>query len=121
LRNNRRILTRDEARTFYDRFGRKRDWHSIYEGRVLNDLITGGAFERVRSVLELLPAEEIVILLAEARRVPTPYGRLCLIILTHGTGLFSRFVVWLWKRAHAIRPRFAGGCRPVDLRQPLRV
>ena len=185
------MLTRDEARAFYDRFGRKQDWQSIYEGRALHDLITGGAFEQARSVLEigcgtgtfaaellahrlpptatylgteisstmvslakekmapygdraevrltdgaprlpfadgsfdrfvanyvldLLPAEEIVILLAEARRVLTPDGRLCLISLTHGTGPFSRLVVWLWKRAHAISARFVGGCRPVDLR-----
>jgi len=27
------MLTRDEARAFYDRFGRKQDWQSIYERR----------------------------------------------------------------------------------------
>jgi ubiquinone/menaquinone biosynthesis C-methylase UbiE len=185
------MLSRDEARAFYDRFGHKQDWQSIYEGRALRELIIGGAFERARSVLEigcgtgsfaagllehrlpptatylgteisstmlalareriapyadratvrltdgeprlrypdgafdrfvanyvldLLPAEEIVILLAEARRLLTPDGRLCLISLTHGTGPFSRLVVWLWKRAHGISPRFVGGCRPIDLR-----
>ncbi len=47
------MLTRDEARAFYDRFGRKQDWQSIYEGRALRDLIRGGAFERARSVLEI--------------------------------------------------------------------
>jgi ubiquinone/menaquinone biosynthesis C-methylase UbiE len=185
------MLSRDEARAFYDRFGHKQDWQSIYEGRALRDLIAGGAFERARSVLEigcgtgsfaaellehrlppdatylgteisstmlglareklapyadratvrltdgeprlpypdgtfdrfvanyvldLLPESEIVILLAEARRVLTPDGRLCLISLTNGTGPFSRFVVWLWRRAHAWSARFVGGCRPVDLR-----
>jgi ubiquinone/menaquinone biosynthesis C-methylase UbiE len=185
------MLSRDEAREYYDRFGHKQDWQSIYEGRALRDLITGGAFEEARAVLEigcgtgsfaaeileqrlpreasylgteirstmlglareklapyadrasvvltngdprlpypddafdrfvanyvldLLPAQEIVILLAEARRVLAPEGRLCLISLTNGTGPFSHFVVWLWKRAHAMSARFVGGCRPIDLR-----
>ena len=33
------MLTRDEARAFYDRFGSKQDWQSIYEGRALRDLM----------------------------------------------------------------------------------
>jgi ubiquinone/menaquinone biosynthesis C-methylase UbiE len=184
------MLSRDEARAFYDRFGRRQDWQSIYEGRALHHLIAAGAFEKARAVLEigcgtgafaadllerhlppsttylgteisttmatlakgriapwaaraevrltdgaprlpfpdgafdrfvanylldLLPGEEIVTLLAEAHRVLAPGGRLCLLSLTHGAGPFSRFVVWLWQRAHALRPRLVGGCRPVDL------
>ncbi|HSD11768.1 MAG TPA: class I SAM-dependent methyltransferase [Candidatus Binatia bacterium] len=67
-------------------------------------------------VLDLLPAEDIVLLVQEAHRVLTPDGRLCLVSLTHGTTSISRLVSRVWTRVHGRRPNWVGGCRPIGLR-----
>jgi SAM-dependent methyltransferase len=71
-------------------------------------------------VLDLLPAEEIHSLLAEAHRVLAKDGRLCLISLTHGKTRLSRLVIWGWVRLHSVRPILVGGCRPIELLEFLR-
>ncbi len=48
-----RILSPDEARAFYDRFGRSQDRQAFYEDRALLDLEAHGSFEEAESVLEL--------------------------------------------------------------------
>jgi ubiquinone/menaquinone biosynthesis C-methylase UbiE len=66
-------------------------------------------------VLDLLPPEDIEVVMQEAHRVLVPQGRLCLISLTHGFSILSRAVVWLWRRVFAFRPVLVGGCRPLML------
>jgi ubiquinone/menaquinone biosynthesis C-methylase UbiE len=66
-------------------------------------------------VLDLLTLEDIKIVLEEAHRILVPGGRLCLISLTHGSGPFSRTLIWLWKLLFSVRPSLVGGCRPIKL------
>lgn len=47
-----RLLSHGEARAFYDRFGAKQDLQAFYESRAVAVLLTQGAFESARSVVE---------------------------------------------------------------------
>jgi ubiquinone/menaquinone biosynthesis C-methylase UbiE len=47
------VLTRSQAQTFYDRFGRKQDAQAFYEDAALDDLVAHAAFEKAESVFEL--------------------------------------------------------------------
>jgi ubiquinone/menaquinone biosynthesis C-methylase UbiE len=47
-----RTLTPEEAKAFYDRFGKKQDSQAFYEARALNELLANGAFNEARSVFE---------------------------------------------------------------------
>lgn len=47
------ILTRSQAQSFYDRFGRKQDRQAYYEDAALDDLIAHAAFEQAGKVFEL--------------------------------------------------------------------
>jgi ubiquinone/menaquinone biosynthesis C-methylase UbiE len=47
------VLTRSQAQTFYDRFGRKQDAQAFYENAALKDLIAHAAFEQAEKVFEL--------------------------------------------------------------------
>jgi ubiquinone/menaquinone biosynthesis C-methylase UbiE len=46
------VLTRSQARTFYDRFGKKQDTQAFYEDAALDDLIAHAAFEQAEKVFE---------------------------------------------------------------------
>jgi ubiquinone/menaquinone biosynthesis C-methylase UbiE len=184
------MLSREQVRSFYDRFGTKQDWQRFYEGPAIRDLLAHGAFERGRAifelgcgtgwfaqelltryltesatyvcfdlsstmvtlarnrlakfgkrvdvhltdgslklplpdlqfdrfvsnyVLDLLPPEDIHVVLQEAHHILTPGGRLCLISLTGGFSPLSRTLIWLWKLLFSVRPSLVGGCRPVEL------
>lgn len=47
------MLTRSQARTFYDRFGAKQDTQAFYEDAALDDLIAHAQFEQADSIFEL--------------------------------------------------------------------
>jgi ubiquinone/menaquinone biosynthesis C-methylase UbiE len=47
------VLTRSQARTFYDRFGKKQDTQAFYEDAALDVLIAHAAFEQADKVFEL--------------------------------------------------------------------
>ena len=47
------VLTRSQAQSFYDRFGKKQDSQGYYEDAALDDLIGHAAFEQAASVFEL--------------------------------------------------------------------
>jgi ubiquinone/menaquinone biosynthesis C-methylase UbiE len=47
------VLTRSQARIFYDRFGRKQDSQAFYEDAALDDLVSHAEFERAEKVFEL--------------------------------------------------------------------
>jgi len=66
-------------------------------------------------VLDLLSEENIRTFFAEAHRVLTPGGKLCLSSLTRGITLPSRIVSSLWMAIFRIRPSLVGGCRPIRL------
>jgi ubiquinone/menaquinone biosynthesis C-methylase UbiE len=66
-------------------------------------------------VLDLLAETDSRAVLAEARRVLVPTGRLCLASLTFGRTPLSRLVAGLWTRLFALRPQLVGGCRPIAL------
>jgi ubiquinone/menaquinone biosynthesis C-methylase UbiE len=47
------VLTRSQARIFYDLFGKRQDSQSFYEDAALDDLIAHAAFEQSEKVFEL--------------------------------------------------------------------
>jgi ubiquinone/menaquinone biosynthesis C-methylase UbiE len=47
------VLTRAQARAFYDRFGKKQDAQSFYEDAALDELVAQGAFEQAEKIFEL--------------------------------------------------------------------
>jgi len=186
------MLSHDEARAFYDRFGAKQDLQRVYEDPAIAKLLAHAGFRQASSVVELgcgtgrlaerilrewlppdatyvgldvsetmvglargrlrpwatrarvertdgsvrlalpderfdrflstyvidlLPEEEIAVVLTEARRLLTRGGLLCLASLTYGETALSRAVSALWTRVHARRPALLGGCRPVRLQE----
>ena len=46
------VLTRSQARTFYNRFGKKQDTQAFYEDAALDDLIAHAAFDQAEKVFE---------------------------------------------------------------------
>ena len=46
------VLTRSQARTFYNRFGKKQDTQAFYEDAALDDLIAHATFEQAEKVFE---------------------------------------------------------------------
>lgn len=80
-----------------------------------------GAFDRAFSsyVLDLIPANDIPLMLSEMRRVLRDDGLLVLVSLTEGTTLPSRALIAAWKGFYRVSPYALGGCRPVRLTHPL--
>jgi ubiquinone/menaquinone biosynthesis C-methylase UbiE len=76
-----------------------------------------GQYDRVVStyVLDLLSRDDIAAVLAEARRVLSPGGLVCLVSATHGRTTPQRLVMGLATRLHALSPTLVGGCRAIDL------
>lgn len=66
-------------------------------------------------VLDLLSDTDIRQLIAEARRVLRPGGKLCLVSLSHGVSVTSRLVIALWSTIFRMSPSLVGGCRPIEL------
>jgi len=62
-------------------------------------------------VLDILSPDDIRSILAEAHRILTYDGRLCLISLTHGATPYARLRSWVFR----IWPQLLGGCRPISL------
>jgi len=75
------------------------------------------AYDRFIStyVLDLLPEDEIAVVLREAGRILGPGGLLCLCGLSSGSGLVSRTVAKAWTMLHGLSPALVGGCRPIEL------
>lgn len=104
------------ARDRVARFGDRAEVRLAPENAPQLDVPTGG-FDRFVStyVMDLLSPEDIARVLAEAHRILSPGGRLCLAGLTHGSTAVSRTVSWLWGHIHQWRPQVVGGCRPLTL------
>jgi ubiquinone/menaquinone biosynthesis C-methylase UbiE len=47
-----RMLSHQQAKAFYDRFGKKQDWQGFYEDVATEALIRNGAFKKARAVVE---------------------------------------------------------------------
>ena len=83
--------------------------------------IPDASFDRFLAtyVFDLLDPAYSRQLIAEAHRVLIPRGLLCTVNLTHGTGVFSRFVSRLWAGICFRYPKLVGGCRPIHLTELL--
>jgi ubiquinone/menaquinone biosynthesis C-methylase UbiE len=66
-------------------------------------------------VLDLLPEPTSQRVIAEAHRVLSADGLLCLVGVTHGVTPLSRLVMSIWLRLFAWKPSLVGGCRPTRL------
>lgn len=66
-------------------------------------------------VLDLLAPDFIEQLLAEARRLLVPGGKLCLVRLTFGVTSLSRAVCYAWQGLWNFSPAILGGCHPIEL------
>jgi ubiquinone/menaquinone biosynthesis C-methylase UbiE len=66
-------------------------------------------------VLDLLSEADIDAIVAEAHRMLTPGGLLCLAGLSKGTAWHTKMIAKVWATVHALAPELVGGCRPVDL------
>jgi ubiquinone/menaquinone biosynthesis C-methylase UbiE len=66
-------------------------------------------------VIDLLSHEDAKTLIAEARRVLTSDGLLCVASLTRGASFGSRIVSTLWSGVHKVNPNLLGGCRPIEM------
>jgi ubiquinone/menaquinone biosynthesis C-methylase UbiE len=77
-----------------------------------------GAFDRfvANYVFELLSPDYAAAVLAEAHRILSPNGKLCLVSLGCGTSGPAGFVTTLWKAVWKWKPALVGGCRPSELR-----
>lgn len=89
----------------------------LVEGDTVRLPFASASVDRLFSayVLDLLPAPDLPVVLAEFRRVLRPGGRLALVSLTHGVTLPSRLFVAGWRLGLRIAPRRFGGCRPLQL------
>jgi hypothetical protein len=76
-----------------------------------------GAFDRFLStyVLDLLSADDIGVVLAEAHRLLAPHGRLCLVSATRGRTAVERLVMGAADGVHRLAPQLVGGCRAIEL------
>ena len=66
-------------------------------------------------VLDLLSEEDILLVFAEAHRVLTAGGKLCLVSLREGVTFPSKIVSLIWMTLFRIRASLVGGCRPIRL------
>lgn len=75
------------------------------------------SFDRVYGayIFDLLPEENIRVVLASIYRLLRPGGRLVIAALTEGTGILSKALIGAWKAAYSLSPIFLGGCRPLQL------
>lgn len=75
------------------------------------------AYDRFVStyVLDLMSEEAIAAVLAGAGRLLRRGGLLCLVSLTHGHSLLTKFVSAAWGAVHRFNPKLVGGCRPIEL------
>ena len=80
-----------------------------------------GSFDRFVTtyVLDLLDDATIRGVLAEAHRVLSRGGLVCIASLADGAGPVSRFVSGAWKVLYSVRPQIVGGCRPIRVRDHL--
>jgi deazaflavin-dependent oxidoreductase (nitroreductase family) len=67
-------------------------------------------------VLDLLSPDDIALVFAEARRVLSPGGLLCVTSLGHGTTSTSRAISRVWELLWRLHPQIVGGCRALELR-----
>lgn len=66
-------------------------------------------------VLDLMSAEDIDVFFLEAHRILRPGGKICLVSLTEGVTILSRFVAAVWYSIFRLKASLVGGCRPIRL------
>ena len=87
------------------------------DGRLVFDRPDGSRDRVVATyLLDLLSDDDARTFLAEAHRLLSQDGRLCLAGLTWGTSLVPRAVSGIWDALHRCAPEWVGGCRPVRVR-----
>ena len=77
------------------------------------------SFERIFAayILDLLAEQDIPLVLAEARRLLRPTGRLVIAAMTEGVDKASKTLMGAWKLTYKLSPIFLGGCRPLELKE----
>ena len=89
----------------------------LCEGDAAHLPFATGSVDRLFSAytLDLIPATDLPVVLAEFRRILRPGGRLVLVSLTEGVDMWSRLFVAGWKLIYRLDPQRLGGCRPLKL------
>jgi len=106
----------DLARQRLQRFGARAKAEQLAPGTVTLPLGARSVDRLVSTyVLDLLSEQQVAGFLREAERVLRVNGRLCLVSLTPGTGMFPALVSGMWTLAYRLRPAAVGGCRPIQL------
>lgn len=70
-------------------------------------------------VFDLLSESDVHQAISESKRVLTPDGKLCLVSLTFGSTLISKFVSATWSQVFRLHAPLVGGCRPIELKAAL--
>jgi ubiquinone/menaquinone biosynthesis C-methylase UbiE len=79
------------------------------------------SFDRFISnyVFDLLAPDYATAIIAEAKRILSSGGKLCMVSLARGTSGLSRIMTAFWETMWRLKSELVGGCRPVDLRSLL--
>jgi ubiquinone/menaquinone biosynthesis C-methylase UbiE len=70
-------------------------------------------------VFDLLSESDMSQAFSESKRVLSANGRLCLVSLTFGSTLISKFVSATWSQIFRLHAPLVGGCRPIQLEPAL--
>jgi len=104
-------LCRERMRPFSDRVELK-----LTTGELPFDMANASVDRFIACyVLDLLPETEISAVIAEAHRILSSNGLICLAVLTKGINRHSRLVTAIWTTLFKIRPALVGGCRPISI------
>lgn len=110
------VVGLDLSRTMLN-LTRRRAPGPLAEADALRLPVAAAAFDRLFSayLLDLLPAAELPLAIAELLRALRPGGRLGLVSLTEGVDRPSRRFVARWTLGFRLSPARFGGCRPLQL------
>lgn len=97
------VLTRAQARAFYDHFGKKQDAQGFYEDAALDDLVDHASFERAERVFELGCGTGRFALRLLEKHLPPSATYLCTDISGTMTGIAEQRLSGYAERARAIQ------------------
>jgi ubiquinone/menaquinone biosynthesis C-methylase UbiE len=91
---------------------------SLIQGDALHLPFCSQSFDRIYCsyVLDLLPVEQIPLLMKQVYSLLQSNGKMLFLSLTEGISPSSRLLVNIWKQAYSVNPGVCGGCLPISLR-----